>query len=82
MLYEVITKMRVTSLFGRSLFLVAGIIGLVLSGCSGSDGKDGADGATGPAGPSGVPLTGLNLTITSASVNSNPVVNFTATDQA
>jgi len=73
--------MRVTSLFGRSLFLVAGIIGLVLSGCSGSDGKDGADGATGPAGPSGVPLTGLNLTITSASVNSNPVVNFTATDQ-
>ncbi len=73
-------KMRVTSLFGRSLFLTIGVAGLMLSGC-GSDGSDGAPGAAGPPGPSGVPLTDLNLTITSASINSKPVINFTATDQ-
>lgn len=75
--------MRAISLSYRTLFPAIGIVGLMLSGC-GSDGSDGAPGPAGPSGPpgpSGVPLTELNLTITSASVNSNPVVNFTATDQ-
>lgn len=55
----------------------------MLSGC-GSDGSDGAAGPAGPSGPpgpSGVPTTDLNITITSASINSKPVVNFTVTDQ-
>jgi OmcA/MtrC family decaheme c-type cytochrome len=63
-----------------TLLLAAGIFFLMLGGC-GSDGDDGAPGAQGPPGPSGVPTTDLNLTITSASINSKPVVNFTATDQ-
>lgn len=75
--------MRAISLSYRNLFLGIGITALMLSGCgsSGSDGAPGAQGPAGPPGPSGVPLTDLNLAITSASINSKPVVNFTATDQ-
>jgi OmcA/MtrC family decaheme c-type cytochrome len=72
--------MGTTGMSSRTIFLAIGVIGLILSGC-GSDGKDGATGPQGPAGESAVPPTELHMSITSASVNSAPVVNFTVTDQ-
>lgn len=62
--------------------IAAGVVALALAGCSGDDGKQGPPG---PPGPGAFPPTSeaaaLNLTITSVSINSAPVVQFTATNQ-
>ncbi len=58
---------------------------LALAGCGG--GSSGSQGPAGPPGPGGPPgtqppaATSLNMVITSASVNSPPVVNFTVTNE-
>jgi len=63
---------------------------LVVAGCllaiglAGCDGSNGAPGAPGAPGPGVAPLAGstaLNFTITSVSVKSPPVVNFSVTNQ-
>jgi len=67
--------------------LGASVLVLGLAGC-GSDGNDGAQGPEGPPGPPGppgtsaAPATELTISITSVTVASPPVVNFTATDQS
>jgi len=67
------------------LVSIVSMLVMALAGCTGDTG------ATGPAGPPGPPgssaaatpanATELNMTITSVSVNSAPVVNFTVTNQ-
>jgi OmcA/MtrC family decaheme c-type cytochrome len=69
-----------------TLLLAAGFLFLMLGGC-GSDGSDGAPGAQGPAGepggpgPSIGPVTSLTMEGDSATVSSNPVINFTVKNQ-
>jgi OmcA/MtrC family decaheme c-type cytochrome len=63
-----------------NIFLTACFMTFALVGC----GDDGAPGAAGTPGPGVAPLassTELNITITSASISSAPVVNFTVTNQ-
>ena len=64
---------------------MAAVVGVAigLGGCSGDDGKDGAQGPAGPPGPPGgtSDATELNITISSVTINSAPVVRFTATNQ-
>lgn len=69
----------------RWLGLVAalGAVAFVLNGCSGSDGSAGTPGAPGATVgvTSPTDATSLSMAITSATVSSPPVVNFTVTDQ-
>jgi OmcA/MtrC family decaheme c-type cytochrome len=63
--------------------LGASIVLLALSGC-GSDGDDGAPGPAGPPGPPGAAApaaTTLNFTITSVTIASPPVVDFSVTNE-
>jgi OmcA/MtrC family decaheme c-type cytochrome len=56
-----------------------GLVAMALAGCSGDDG------AQGPPGTPGLPLpsaaTALNITVTSVTISSPPVVNFKVTNQ-
>jgi len=66
-----------------SLVAVVSLLAVTLTGCSGSDGSQGAPG---PAGTNvGVAslsdATSLTINITSATISSKPVVNFTVTNQ-
>ena len=61
-------------------FIALVLLALVLAGCGGGGGSPSAP-AGGTAGPGLSQATGLNITITSASVSNTPVVNFTVTDQ-
>ena len=72
--------MRALSLSYRTIFLAIGVVGLMLSGCGkdGSDGAPGQQGATGEQGPPGPtigPVTGLNITVTGATVVFNNTVS-------
>ncbi len=61
--------------------VVAGLFAVALGGC----GNDGKDGAAGAAGANGLPLVGdatdLTVTVTSVTIASTPVVDFTVTNQ-
>ncbi|MBA1148110.1 OmcA/MtrC family decaheme c-type cytochrome [Ectothiorhodospiraceae bacterium WFHF3C12] len=65
--------------------LLSGILGVGLGGCGGSDGDDGAQGPEGEAGPAGPPGAtapeALSAIITDVTIASEPVVDFTVTDQ-
>jgi OmcA/MtrC family decaheme c-type cytochrome len=61
------------------------MLAIALTGCSGSDGSDGAPGPAGPPGTGAVvsptSTTALTINITSVTISSPPVVNFTVTNQ-
>ena len=67
---------------------MAGLLALVLAGCGGGGGGGGSTGtAAGPGSATGgaaalAASTALNMTITSVTINSPPVVNFTVTNEA
>jgi len=65
-------------------FKLLGVVGFALAALAGCTGDDGAQGPAGPSGGSSVHVstaTELNVTITSATVASPPVVSFKVTDQ-
>jgi OmcA/MtrC family decaheme c-type cytochrome len=62
-------------------FIAASLLALGLAGCSGDDGSPGAPGTPGPGVAPLDTATVLNVTVTAASVNSAPVVNFKVTNQ-
>ena len=69
--------------------LAASLLALALAGCgggsgggSGTAGAPGASGATAGGAPALTASTALSMTITGVSINSQPVVNFTVTNQA
>lgn len=62
-------------------FIAASVLALGLAGCSGDDGAPGAAGVPGPGVASLSDATALNITVTKASINSAPVVNFSVTNQ-
>jgi OmcA/MtrC family decaheme c-type cytochrome len=70
---------RIHSVRGLILTATIGLFAMVLGGCSGDDGAAGAPGAPAVAPPS--TATALNLQVTSATVSSPPVVNFTVTNE-
>jgi OmcA/MtrC family decaheme c-type cytochrome len=60
------------------------MLAIALTGCSGDDGSQGPPGPPGPAGTGAVSVTtatSLTINITSVTINSPPVVNFTVTNQ-
>jgi OmcA/MtrC family decaheme c-type cytochrome len=59
--------------------LLLGLLALALTGCGGSSGSDGANGSPGAV-TSGT-ATSLNVTVSSVTINSPPVVEFSITDQ-
>jgi OmcA/MtrC family decaheme c-type cytochrome len=61
--------------------VMIGGLAIGLAGCTGDTGSPGAAGAPGPGVAPLSTATALNFTITSASVNSAPVVNFKVTNQ-
>ena len=65
------------------LLAAVSALAIAVSGCSGSDGSAGAPGAPGATVgvKSPADATSLSMTITSVTVGSPPVVNFTVTDQ-
>jgi len=83
--------MNVTKCINRSTRLFILLISLIFVGCDGSTGPEGPPGATGdtgPTGPAGPAVTEVSevqtklvATITSATIDSNPVVYFDVVDQ-
>ncbi len=64
-----------------NLLVGAGVLAFALAGCSGKDGSSGTAGAPGPGVATLDSATTLNISITGASINSAPVVNFKVTNQ-
>jgi len=65
-----------------NLLAIISTASLSLTGCSGEDGSPGAPGAPGANGlPLASSATELNIAITSVTINSKPVVNFTVSNQ-
>ena len=79
------TRLISLGLWGRYV-LGSFLLLLIISGCGGGGGT-GSQGLTGPAGPPGPPgvappaATTLNFSITSVTIASPPVVNFTVTNE-
>ncbi|MDH3310455.1 MAG: hypothetical protein OEM95_07205, partial [Gammaproteobacteria bacterium] len=67
-----------TAFGGFTILVVASALTLTLAGCSGNEG---AQGTPGPGVTSPGAATALNITVTSATVNSAPVMKFTVTNQ-
>jgi len=74
---------KYTHLSWAKIILIFGLLAIPLAGCTVKDGDNGSNGANGR---NGLPLAGdataLNMTITSVSINSAPVVNFSVSNQS